>query len=257
MTVIASASGWSEHSEASARRSRWGWRPWPEVWRTAPGWSPSCRCSHGLPLPEPRVISSSAATTSARLPSPNRPRNSGSAPASLTPGWLSACEDELAAATARVRPGSHFGAGQGHLRASANWGARQAACNRPARPSTASRPTWPRSPKAESLDHLIVLNVASTEPPFELAEVHQHWDSLNAALADGGPDLLPASALYALAAIERGHTYINFTPSLGASLPALHELADATGLAVRRQGRQDRRDPDEDGARPDVRRSAT
>ena len=76
---------------------------------------------------------------------------------------------------------------------------------------------------------MIVLNVASTEPPFELSDVHQHWSSLSAALPDGGPELLPASAIYALAAIERGYTYINFTPSLGASVPALHELAAATG----------------------------
>ena len=27
----------------------------------------------------------------------------------------------------------------------------------------------------------------------------------------------------------RGYTYINFTPSLGASLPALDELAESTG----------------------------
>ena len=79
--------------------------------------------------------------------------------------------------------------------------------------------------EAESVDHLIVLNVASTEPPFALGEVHQRWDTLNAALADGGPELLPASALYALAALRCGYTYINFTPSLGASLPALDELA--------------------------------
>ena len=83
--------------------------------------------------------------------------------------------------------------------------------------------------KAESLEHVIVLNVASTEPPFALSEVHDRWASLSAALKSGGPELLPASAIYALAAIERGDTYINFTPSLGASIPALDELARATG----------------------------
>src|SRR5205814_1600938 len=81
---------------------------------------------------------------------------------------------------------------------------------------------------SESIDHLIVLNVASTEPPFVLGDVHRHWDTLDAAMADGGPALLPASALYALAALRSGHTYINFTPSLGASLPALEELAEST-----------------------------
>jgi myo-inositol-1-phosphate synthase len=83
--------------------------------------------------------------------------------------------------------------------------------------------------ESESIDHLIMLNVASTEPPFVLGEVHQHWDTLSAALADAEPGLLPASAIYALAALRSGHTYINFTPSLGASLPALKELAGASG----------------------------
>jgi myo-inositol-1-phosphate synthase len=76
---------------------------------------------------------------------------------------------------------------------------------------------------------LIVLNVASTEPPFRIGEVHERWDSLNAALPDGGPELLPASSIYAVAALRCGYTYINFTPSLGCSLPAAFELAESTG----------------------------
>jgi myo-inositol-1-phosphate synthase len=82
---------------------------------------------------------------------------------------------------------------------------------------------------SESLDHVIVLNVASTEPPFALSEIHQRWDLLSGALAANSPDLLPASSLYALAAFREGHTYINFTPSLGGSIPALAQLAGETG----------------------------
>src|SRR5262249_28076 len=48
-------------------------------------------------------------------------------------------------------------------------------------------------------------------------------------MADGGPFLLPASSIYAAAAFRSGYTYINFTPSLGASVPALQELAESTG----------------------------
>ena len=124
-------------------------------------------------------------------------------------------------------PGSHFGAGKA-ISSLANWGtaklqqtARQAV-DRIAADLAAFA-------KAEALEHVIVLNVASTEPPFELSEVHNRWASLSAALPGGGPELLPASAIYALAAIERGDTYINFTPSLGASIPALDELCATTG----------------------------
>jgi myo-inositol-1-phosphate synthase len=142
-------------------------------------------------------------------------------------GWLSACADDLAKATARVRPGSHLGAGK-TISKLADWG-------------TAKRPQSVREAAdriaadlvafqaADALEHVIVVNVASTEPPFVLSDVHKHWSTLKAALPGGGPDLLPASAIYALAAIENGYTYINFTPSLGASVPALDELAAATG----------------------------
>jgi myo-inositol-1-phosphate synthase len=41
--------------------------------------------------------------------------------------------------------------------------------------------------------------------------------------------ILPASSLYAFAALDLGWPYINFTPSLGASLPALEELARKRG----------------------------
>jgi myo-inositol-1-phosphate synthase len=74
------------------------------------------------------------------------------------------------------------------------------------------------------LDQLMVLNVASTEPPFELSDVHQSLDQLVPALKKS-EKVLPASALYGGAALELGLPYINFTPSLGASFPALEELA--------------------------------
>jgi myo-inositol-1-phosphate synthase len=81
---------------------------------------------------------------------------------------------------------------------------------------------------AHRLDQLAVLNVASTEPPFETEEVHASLERLSTALerrSSGSRPLLPASSLYAWAALDLGLPYVNFTPSLGASPPALHELA--------------------------------
>ena len=165
--------------------------------------------------------------TFARRRSANPPRNSGRTPGVFEAAWITACHDELAAATARVRPGTHFGAG----RAIANlghWG--------DAKPPRTAHQAVDRIAAdmaafvdTEAIDHMIVLNVASTEPPFALGDAHQRWDALNAELADGGPELLPASSLYALAALRCGYTYINFTPSLGASMPALDELAQSSG----------------------------
>ena len=131
----------------------------------------------------------------------------------MKPIGSAACKEELAASSARVRPGSHFGAGKA-ISNLADWGsprleqsARQAADR-----IAADLASFARS---EALEHVIVLNVASTEPPFALGEVHRRWDALKAALPGGGPELLPSSAIYALAAIEKGYTYINFTPSFG------------------------------------------
>jgi myo-inositol-1-phosphate synthase len=75
------------------------------------------------------------------------------------------------------------------------------------------------------LDQVVVINVASTEAPFELTDVHQSLGTLTPALDRRQANVLPASSLYAYAALDLGLPYINFTPSLGASLPALLELA--------------------------------
>jgi myo-inositol-1-phosphate synthase len=143
--------------------------------------------------------------------------------------WIEACGEDLDAATARVRPGTSFGAGAAVARLG-NWGDDE--------PPRTVREAVDRVAAdmaafvtSESIDHMIVLNVASTEPPFAIGAVHRRWDTLNAAMADGGPSLLPASSIYAAAALRSGHTYINFTPSLGASVPALYELAEATGAS--------------------------
>jgi myo-inositol-1-phosphate synthase len=140
---------------------------------------------------------------------------------------IDGCRDDLAAASARVRPGTKLGAGPA-ISKLGQWG--------DAHPATTAREAIDRISAdlagfvaAEKIDHLIVLNVASTEPPCTLTAAHASWPALNAALSKGDAGLLPASSLYAVAALQQGHTYINFTPSLGASIPALYELADSTG----------------------------
>jgi myo-inositol-1-phosphate synthase len=145
-------------------------------------------------------------------------------------GWIAGCRDELAAASARVRPGPRLGLNPAVSRL-ADWPEpRPARTVRQAVDQIAA--DLAGFARAESIDHLIVLNVASTEPPFRLSEEHRGWESLRPRLAEAGEELLPSSSLYALAAIEAGHTYINFTPSLGASIPALTELAETTGALL-------------------------
>jgi myo-inositol-1-phosphate synthase len=81
------------------------------------------------------------------------------------------------------------------------------------------------------LDQVVVVNVSSTEPPYELGDIHQTAESLTSALGRKGP-VLPPSGVYAWAALDLGLPYVNFTPSLGASFPAAEELAERRGAVL-------------------------
>ena len=79
--------------------------------------------------------------------------------------------------------------------------------------------------REHDLDRVVVVNVASTEPPLEEPDRYDTLDAFERAIAENDRDL-PASALYAYAAIVDGHPYVNFTPSTGSALGGLRELAD-------------------------------
>jgi len=76
----------------------------------------------------------------------------------------------------------------------------------------------------QGLDRLIVINVASTEPELADPERYDAREDLERAIDEDDRDL-PASSLYAYAALSEGHPYANFTPSPGSSLGGLRELA--------------------------------
>ncbi|MGE0760765.1 MAG: inositol-3-phosphate synthase, partial [Pirellulaceae bacterium] len=83
--------------------------------------------------------------------------------------------------------------------------------------------------QAHGLEQVIVVNVASTEPPVDPARIPERWHELAPLLDDANRCPLSASSLYAIAALELGYPYINFTPSAGSAPPALQELALARG----------------------------
>ncbi|MGI5148249.1 inositol-3-phosphate synthase [Plantactinospora sp. CA-294935] len=78
------------------------------------------------------------------------------------------------------------------------------------------------------LDRVVVVNVSSTEPAPDPHPAYAGLAELDAALAEGSP--LPASSAYAYAAFTAACSYVDFTPSTGARLPALAELAQRAGL---------------------------
>jgi len=81
-----------------------------------------------------------------------------------------------------------------------------------------------------SLDVLVVVDVASTQPPVvDIPEFHDA-ELLLPALAEPNRIVLPASGLTALAAIRNGAAYGCFTPSPTLGLPALRSLAEDAGI---------------------------
>jgi myo-inositol-1-phosphate synthase len=141
----------------------------------------------------------------------------------LPPELVAAVTEDLDAVEGRIRPGFLEGGG-------------------PATRSLAAPAFLPRKePLAAAVDRLgddldrfrtehkletvVVVNLASTEPRIELGPEHRRLDSFRRLIQLDRRRRLTPSILYAYAALERGFPYVNFTPSLGVTPPALHELA--------------------------------
>lgn len=79
------------------------------------------------------------------------------------------------------------------------------------------------------LDTVVVVDVSSTEPlPADRPEFTDAA-LLEAALARE-PEVLPPSALAALAAIRTGSAYLCFTPSVSLRIPVLRDMAETAGI---------------------------
>ena len=81
------------------------------------------------------------------------------------------------------------------------------------------------------LRHVVVIHVASSEPSTPRSPAHQSFVKLSKALARSNSRVVPTSSLYALAAIEAGCSYVNFTPSMGIRMPALQQRAQELEVA--------------------------
>jgi myo-inositol-1-phosphate synthase len=93
---------------------------------------------------------------------------------------------------------------------------------------------------AAGLQHVIVVNVASSEPAPPPGCRGLSCGELLQMLQYGDRSPISTSALYAVAAMKSGCTYLNFRSSIGSDLPALRELAVETGsLHMGRDGLTD------------------
>ncbi|MGH7227311.1 MAG: inositol-3-phosphate synthase, partial [Gemmataceae bacterium] len=140
-----------------------------------------------------------------------------------------ACDEDLQGWEANLRPGTLLGSGPAIARLSdrADVPSGETARQAVERLQTDLR----RFGDTHKLDQVVVVNVSSTEAPFEIGEAHDTLERLTSAL-EKRQTPLPASALYAWAALDLGWPFVNFTPSLGASLPAVLELAKQRGAVV-------------------------
>jgi len=77
--------------------------------------------------------------------------------------------------------------------------------------------------RENELSRVVVANLASTEAQRSPRPEWRDLAAFERALDEGVTQ--PASIVYAYAAIATGSPYVNFTPSLGASIPALREFA--------------------------------
>lgn len=84
----------------------------------------------------------------------------------------------------------------------------------------------------KGLDNLVVVNLASTEPPLPLEKCHENPDFFAERLQANDEKMVRASTLYAYSAIAENCPYINFTPSSGALIPALIKFAEKQGVPV-------------------------
>jgi myo-inositol-1-phosphate synthase len=140
----------------------------------------------------------------------------------IMPDLLEAAADCFTATEARLRPGTVVAAGD-KIRELAD-------------PKLVARVETPRQAvdrvrsdiaafaAAERLRHVVVVNVASTEPPPS-RPIPRDYADVAPLLDDPAACPLPASSLYALAAFEAGASYVNFTPSTGATPPLFEGLA--------------------------------
>jgi myo-inositol-1-phosphate synthase len=137
---------------------------------------------------------------------------------------VEACRPDLDSWTANVRPGSVLNAGPTIARLADLPDVHRLA--EPCAVIECIQADLRNFQDSQKLDQLVVINVASTEPPFSIGPIHESVETLQPALKrQARAPVLPASSLYAWAAVDLGLPYINFTPSLGASFPALQELA--------------------------------
>ncbi len=137
---------------------------------------------------------------------------------------IEAVRGELAAVDQRTRPGTLFRCGT-TIENLADETMRSLAHESPRAAVQRLQADFKSFEKEFGLGQVIVVNVASTEPATNYVDLPPRWEDVERLLDEGSACPLSASSLYAIAALDLGMPFINFTPSPGATPPAIGELA--------------------------------
>ena len=151
----------------------------------------------------------------------------GAANGVLTPAILQAVRPALERHSKNLRPGVTLNSGAG-VRSIAPGAADQGRTLRETVEAIKTDITAFRD--RHGLDEVVVVHLTSAEPQFVPPREFRYVESFLALLEADRRDLFPASVLYALAAVESGFPYVNFTTCIGASFPAMDELARRRGV---------------------------
>ncbi|MEM8865348.1 MAG: inositol-3-phosphate synthase [Planctomycetota bacterium] len=128
------------------------------------------------------------------------------------------CQSQLEAIDARIRPGVLFRGGDAIVREGPEIESPRAGIEQIKRDLLAFQ-------SEHNLSRVVVVLLASTEPETPHTSLPDHWRELRLTLETNAACVLRSSSLYAIATLELGFSFVNFTPSLGASCAAIEELA--------------------------------
>jgi myo-inositol-1-phosphate synthase len=146
----------------------------------------------------------------------------------LSPELIDACRPELVQIEAEIRPGTLWNVGPRIAELAGDHPEETLHDRTPHGAIKRIQADLDDFRSRHGLAAVIVVNLASTEPTPPASQWPDTWVEVEA-LLDRADCPLPASTLYAVAALDRGDAYINFTPSLGATPAGIDELARRRG----------------------------
>lgn len=145
----------------------------------------------------------------------------------IPPELLDQAADFFAATERRIRPGILVGSGE-RIRSLAE-PQEFAEAESPRAAVERIRGDLEAFAAAERLDHVVMVNLASTEPPPD-RPIPRDFADLEPLLDRAESCPLPSSSLYFLAAAAAGCSYVNFTPSAGSTPACLQQVALDRGI---------------------------